>query len=62
MDPITQAFAAVTAVLTTAEQIGLLISRLYDQQRTLDQAEADRRAASRMLDEGAPAVPAATGE
>ena len=49
-DPVTAAFTLVAIGLTTAEQVAALIAKLNDHQRTLEQAEADRRAARDRLD------------
>lgn len=48
-DPVTQAFAAIKLVVTTAAQVELLIARLQDHARTLAQAEEDRRRAGDRL-------------
>lgn len=50
MDPVTTAFSVAYLLLNSADDIGALVSKLQDRQRTLEQAEADRRAARERLD------------
>lgn len=50
MDPVTAGVMAASAFVTTVEEFGRLIEALKDKQRTLQQAEEDRRQARQEAD------------